>query len=142
EDARVERDALAGEPVRVAVAVPALMVVADHPRDVAQERNGLQDVLADLGMAADRDVLLLRQTAGLVQDAVVDPDLADVVEEPAVAQEPQALVGEAKPPAEDEGVVGGALPVADVVLVPLFDGAGEAEGRLEDGLVLHLLLPP
>ena len=76
-----ERDVLAGQPVEVAAAVPALVVVADAGPDrldvgqVADDRVPEPDVLLD-----DR-VLVGRQRRRLAQDRVRDPDLADVVEE-------------------------------------------------------------
>ena len=62
EHARDERDALAGEAVRVAGAVPALVVVAQDRRD-ARQRSTLGQLGARARVALD-GVVLARRRAG------------------------------------------------------------------------------
>jgi hypothetical protein len=81
DDARGERDVLAGEPVRVAAAVPALVLVADRRGHVAQAGQRSQDPLADDRVLAHEHPLVGGQRTGLVEDLVGDADLADVVQE-------------------------------------------------------------
>ena len=83
EHARGERDRVAREAVRVARAVPALVVVADDELALAEEVDVAQDLRADHGVAAHQRVLLLGQRAGLEQDRVGHGDLADVVQQEA-----------------------------------------------------------
>ena len=78
--ARAERDLLAGEAVRVAGAVPALVAGAHEPRDAAERGRGGDDALADQRVAADERPLVLVERPGLVEDRVGDRDLADVVQ--------------------------------------------------------------
>ena len=59
EDARRERDVLARQAVRVARAVPALVVVADDELGVAEEVDVAQDLPADDRGAAHQRALLV-----------------------------------------------------------------------------------
>jgi hypothetical protein len=85
DDAAAERDLLAGEPVGVAGAVEALVLVADDARHAAHAGDGAQDALADDRVLAHDVPLLAGQRARLVQDPVGHPDLADVVQQRGVA---------------------------------------------------------
>ena len=76
-----DRDRVAGQPVGIAAAVPALVLVADDPRDRAHAGDRAQDPLADHGVLAHDLPLARVERAGLVEDLVGDPDLADVVKE-------------------------------------------------------------
>ena len=92
EDARLERDRLAGEARRVSAPVDAL-VVGEHPvADVAQV-GVLEDPRAELRVAADLLPLAVVQRAGLVEDGVGDPQLADVVQHAGGAHALDALGG-------------------------------------------------
>ena len=83
---RRDRDLLAEQAVRVAAAVPALvMPAADLDRGLEQRllavrRQPLEHGRADGGMGADDVELLGRQAARLVEDALGNADLADVVQ--------------------------------------------------------------
>ena len=84
---RRQRDLLAREPVRVAGAVPAL-VVAEHDvghRPVAVD--AAHDPRPVRGVAADDLPLLLAQRLGGEQDRVGERELADVVEQPGGVRE-------------------------------------------------------
>ena len=61
------------------------MLVAHDPRHAAHARDRAQDALADDRVLAHDVPLLAGQRAGLVQDAVGHPDLADVVQQRGVA---------------------------------------------------------
>ena len=73
------RDRLAGEAVRVAVAVVALVVVAHGEHEVRGEERA-DDVGAHHGVLAHLVPLLLVQAARLEEHPVGDADLADVVQ--------------------------------------------------------------
>ena len=82
DDARAERDRLAGEALRVAGPVPALVVVAHAGERVGREAvDARDDAVADVGVALHLAPLVRREAAGLQQDLVADADLADVVEQ-------------------------------------------------------------
>ena len=84
---------VAGQPVGIAGAVPALVVVADRRRRVAQAGDAAGHLLADLGVRAHERLLGVGQRPGLASIAVGDRDLADVVQpaaEPAAAPTPRA----------------------------------------------------
>ena len=80
DDARAERDGLAGQAVGVAAAVPALVAGAHDAPHGAQRLGRADDALADDRVLADEAPLGLVERAGLVQDRVRDGDLADVVQ--------------------------------------------------------------
>ena len=79
EQSRHHRDLLPGQPVRVPLAVPALVVVA-HSRHVALVQQRLDDLRADHRVPAHEPPLLVGQRARLEQHAVRHGDLADVVQ--------------------------------------------------------------
>ena len=81
DDARLERDELAGELVRIPAAVPPLVTMAHDRADVLQAVDRRDDPLAELGVRLDHRALLDGEVPGLGQDLGRDADLADVVEE-------------------------------------------------------------
>ena len=68
DDARADRDLLAGQAVGIAAAVPALVLVADDPGHAPEARDRAQDALADDGVLAHDLPLALVELAGLVED--------------------------------------------------------------------------
>src|SRR3954452_4546697 len=76
-----QRDLLAGEPVRIAAPVPALVVgQRDRLRHLDQRRPRPREyVRADRRVGLHLLPLAGVETAGLLEDAIRDPDLADVV---------------------------------------------------------------
>ena len=99
DDAAGERDAVAGGAVRIALAVPALVVVCDRVRPLAEPRAQRRgEAGAELGMAADQLPLRVRRAPGLVEDLGRHLELADVVQQrgpveavDVVAAEPELL---------------------------------------------------
>jgi len=82
DDARDERDLLAGEAVRVAPAVPPLVARADEMADAAEETSDLlEHALALDRVGLDDRTLFRGQLARLGDDLGRDSDLADVVQE-------------------------------------------------------------
>src|SRR5439155_21482212 len=86
DHARAERDRIAGEAVRVARAVPALVAVADERANARKELDRGKDLLADHHVALHLGALLPRQGTRLVEDRLGHGDLADVVERGPVGQ--------------------------------------------------------
>src|SRR3990172_949351 len=81
DDARAERDLVAGEAVGVAAAVVVLVVVGDYRRGGRQVGEAAGDPGAHLRVPLDHRPLVLAEAAGLLQDVVRHGELADVVEE-------------------------------------------------------------
>ena len=134
EDPGDERDVLAGEPGQVALAVPALVVVADAGADVVDVGHVADDEVAERDVLLDDLVLVRRQAAGLAEDVVRDADLADVVEERRDPQAGSHLLRQAQPLGEEQGVGGDVLGVELRVAVLAVDRQDEAlqhvEGRV------------
>ncbi len=103
EQPRLERDPVPAQPVRVAAAVPALVVV-EHVRQRRLEvLEALDEPRARDRVAANLLELLLAQRAGLAEHARVDGDLADVVERAAELERLQAAATPAEQPSERLG---------------------------------------
>jgi hypothetical protein len=80
-DPRRQRDRVARQPVGVAAAVPALVLVAHGRGHRLQAGERPQDALADHGVLAHQLPLAGVEPARLVQHAVGHADLADVVQQ-------------------------------------------------------------
>ena len=68
------------QPLRVAAAVGLLVMRAD-PRAHVGQAGVVEHLRAQFGVAADHRELLVVQPRGLLQDAVRNADLADVVQQ-------------------------------------------------------------
>ena len=95
DDPRLEGDGVAGEAVRVAAAVEALVVVA-HPVRLERHVGGLDDVEPEQRVALHHLVLVVGEPAGLVEDRVGHADLADVVQQAGQPHARQAVALEAE----------------------------------------------
>ena len=91
DDPRLDRDLLALEAVRIATAVPPFVLGPDHWANPIEEGDGGDDPLTDDGVFAHDRRLLVIERPGLVEDVAGYPDLADVVQEGAVFEEPKPL---------------------------------------------------
>ena len=118
DDPREQRDRLAGQAMRVALAVPALVVAED---DLRHRRVGLHardDAGALLRVAAHDLPVLLGQRRGREQDRVGERELADVVQQPGRVDEVLLVaraavrLGERAGVARDGGGVAGGHAVA------------------------------
>ena len=74
-------DRVAAQPVRIAAPSGRSWCAPTHARTSAR-LGWLEDLRAELRVAADHRELLVGQPPGLVQDAVGHADLADVVQQP------------------------------------------------------------
>ncbi len=81
ENARAERNLLARQAVRIALAVPALVVIQDERRHRIGERHVRDDLRADLRMHLHPLELFLRQRTRLRQDVLGHRELSDVVQQ-------------------------------------------------------------
>ena len=79
DDARAERDLLAGEAVGVALAVPALVMV-QHPVGDRVDAEALEHPVADLRVPLEHEPLRVGQGCRLAQDLLGDRELAEVVQ--------------------------------------------------------------
>ena len=87
EDAGADRDLVAGEPVGIAAAVPALVMRPDDlDACVLEEVDAADHLRAEHGVRLHQPPLGLAQRARLQQDLVRHADLADVVQKEAVLQ--------------------------------------------------------
>src|SRR3954468_5046480 len=121
-DPRAERDRLAAQPVRVAVAVVVLVARAHERRDRAQRDRGAEDALADDRVPGDERPLVRVELVGLVEDRARHGDLADVVQLGGVAD----VLERARVEAELARDCGGEQ--GDVVDVRAEGGGGWARG--------------
>ena len=82
DDARLQRNRLAGQPIGIAAAVPALVRGAHDPPDLDHEAADLLEHLLALDrVRLDDRPLALVELAGLVDDLLRHGDLADVVQQ-------------------------------------------------------------
>ena len=91
DDRGLERDPVAPQAVRVAVAVPALVVVEHRGHRGVEPVEPADDPRAVLRVPLHDLELELRQAVRLREDCIGDADLADVVEEPREAQDVESL---------------------------------------------------
>ncbi len=89
DDARLNGNSLATEPIRVAAAVPSLMLRSDDRSDPRQEWDRGHDPFADYRMLLHDSHLFVIEGPRLVQDVAGHADLSDVVEQRSVLEEAQ-----------------------------------------------------
>jgi hypothetical protein len=93
EDPRADGDIPSAQPVRIPVPVPAFVMRADDLEPgAAEEGDAAEHLLAENRVRLHLRPLLGSERAGLLEDAVRDPDLPHVVEEEAVLR--ARIVGE------------------------------------------------
>src|SRR5262249_29927767 len=80
-----QRDVIALETVRIALAVIPLVVVSYGLRLAREELQRLENLVADDRMGTNQLELLLRELARLAEDVVHDNELAEVVQHPGAA---------------------------------------------------------
>ncbi len=126
-------DLVALEAVGIAVAIHVLVVQLDAGQHVLQLRDRAHDVGA-LGRMLLHDLEFFgRERAGLLEDAVVHADLADVVQQGGDAQAVEVLGGETQLSADEQGIVSDAIGMAARVGILFVDGGGEhADGAKEE----------
>ena len=97
DDSADEWDGFARKSLRVARAVPALVVAfSDDPGQLKSRRAAAkQQARAERGVGLHDRLLLCAQLGGLEQDAVLDRELADVVQRRGLPQKANALGAEA-----------------------------------------------
>src|SRR5918992_3568579 len=93
DDAGARRYLLAGQPVGIARAVPALVGAAHDRQHVREKLHRRQDLLPDHRVALHDLALLGGERPGLVQDRLRHGQLSDVVEGRPVAQRAQLPLG-------------------------------------------------
>src|SRR6266550_9299325 len=81
DDARVQRDVLAGQAIRIAAAVVPLVMVEHDVQDLPEGLDRLQDARAQDGVHAHDQLLVLVELALFEQHFVDHADLADVMQD-------------------------------------------------------------
>jgi hypothetical protein len=103
DDPGAEGDRVADQAVRVPAAVPALVVVAHEQRRTLQMGHQRQDLGAEDGVTAHRGPLRLVERSRLVQDAVGDAGLPEVVQARGDGDVGQVVGPEAELAADEDG---------------------------------------
>src|SRR5205085_11976674 len=134
DDPRQERDLLAGEPVRIALAVPALVAGADDPADLAEQAaDAVQETLAFERVPFDDRALLVVQRSRFVDDRLRDAHLADVVEEGDELRVAQLAGAQPEPARDREGELDDVAAVRARIRIVGLDHVPEQEGRASIG---------
>jgi hypothetical protein len=128
EDARGQRNLLAAQRVRVALAVPHLVVMPNDRHDRVREFHALQNLRADGRVHLHALELGRGQPSRLVQDVVGDGELAHVVEQGPGLEGLYLVAREAEDAAHAGGVN---LHAADVVVRRLVFGVNGGGERLD-----------
>src|SRR3954469_3831967 len=132
DDASAERDLLAGQPVRIAGAVPALVVV-QHPAGDRINAQALEHPVADLRMPFEHQPLLVAERARLPQDLLRDRELAEVAERAGESGELDLLGVEAHAPRDVGGQFRDTSRMPVGVRVARVDRTRKARGGAEAG---------
>jgi len=96
EDARERGDLITSQPLRIAAAVQALVMVEDGVGDLTREAGELQEVAAGPAVLLDDGELRRAQARGLAEDLSRHGDLADVVHGRGKAQQSDLVIGVAQ----------------------------------------------
>lgn len=98
EDAGTERDAVAGEAVRIASAVEAFVMMSNNWSSCAKELNRFDDARSDHGVTFHLLELQDRQLGGFEENGVGNGDFADVMQQRSSLQDGELhgrIIGEA-----------------------------------------------
>ena len=90
-----ERDVLAAQPLGIAVAVPALVMMVDDGHGAGEEGNVLDEPPTHFGMRPHHLPLVRREGTRLEENRIGNADLADVVEDDAVLDVARLRLGHA-----------------------------------------------
>ena len=130
------RDLLAAQPGRVAQAVDALVVVEDPLEGLVEELDVLEHLGAAQRVRLDHRELVVGEAARLLQDLRGHAELADVVEDPGVAQGVDPVLADAQDARDHHRCLGDPLAVTAGVVVLGLHGLDEGP----DGGLVRLLL--
>src|SRR5712691_4624647 len=133
DDSRAHGDALSRQPVWIAAAIVALMVVANDVSGVGKELERRHDLRTRERVSSHGDPLLVREGTALAQDVLGHPDLAQVMEQPGFPDGPDLGPPEADGQREAPRQLRHALGMATGVLVLGLESVGEAQKALEHG---------
>ena len=142
QDARAHRDLIAGESLRVAFTIPALVVAQDQRGDRIGKRDAGDDFRSHLRVDADLLEFFLRERARLRQNVLGHGQLADIVQQRGGLDPLDLRVGEADRLRQPGGEHLHAPDVHVRGLILGVDGAGERldRGKVEIGSLLHVAL--
>ena len=122
---RQQGELLVAQAVRIPCSIGAFMVPADQGTHGPEGSQGLQDAVADEGVAPDECHLLLGERFGFVQNMVGDDDFADVVHNAGDFQGVRIVVADTQTSSEFDTVRRHAFNVAARVPVPAFNRIGQ-----------------
>lgn len=128
------------EPVRVAAAVHAFVVVEDRGPCLAEEADAADHLVAVLGVEFDDAAFLGGEGAVLAEHPGGHAEFADVVQDAGEADDVEAVLGHAELTGDQDGGVTDAFAVAPGVPVLDVDGLDEgADGGLVGGALAVVL---
>src|ERR671936_467384 len=130
DDRRLPGEVGTADPTRVARRVVALVMEPHELRALPELRQPLEELVAGVAVLAHLRHLDVAQRSGLLEDAVLGRDLADVVQSRRLAHELDLRRPHAHPPRELLGVLRDAQRVAEGVGVARVDEVGEVHDRL------------
>ena len=130
DDSRSQRDLRPRQAIRIAVPVPALVVVQDPVGD-RLDAKAVEHAEADLRMPLQNEPLGVGERAGLPQDLLRNSELAQVVEAACQACELDQLLVEAEACCDFRGQFGYSRRMAARVRVAEVDGLRQALGCAE-----------
>ena len=141
-DAREERDLFARQPVRVAIAVPTLVMPGGDLRERTEAQQRPHDCGGVLRVLLHYLVLVLVERGRLVEHRVGNPDLAQIVDECAAAQHVESRVVESETSAQLERVAVHPTRMSRGVAIFAAERVHQALERLQKGVFLrdHQLL--
>ena len=140
DDARLDWNLLTLEAIRIAGAVPALVLRPNDGTQRGKEGHGSKNALADNRVLAHDGKFLGRQRSGLLQDVAGDADLADVVEQGTILQQAQLVGRQMKALSDVDSELGGFPRVR--LGVPIFRVQGGGQGPDRCHVALFLLPAP
>ena len=112
DDAGFQQDRIAPETVGVAAAVQALVMLLDNAGNRPGEIDGLEDLVAGLGMLLDEGELQFGEPPRLAEDFGRNPDLADVMDHAGQLDAFDLCLRQLQLPGERHGKLGDAPLVA------------------------------
>src|SRR5579859_3011571 len=132
DDAGHHRNLRRGEAVGIAAAVHVFVVQLDAGQHFLQLGNGAHDVGAFDGVLLHQFEFFRSQSAGFFENAIVDADFSDIVQERGDAQLVEVHIGKAEFTANERGVLCDATGMASGVRILFVDGGREHADRAKE----------
>ncbi len=130
QDAGFQRDLLADQAIRIALAIVTLVVVANERGDIVERLEFSQQIRPNGDMVLDQVVLLQGQMTRFEEDDLWDGQLADVVHEAGPAQQLDFVWRQAHLFGRQYRIAGDIDGVLYHVWIAQVNGAGQSEKQL------------